>query len=159
MKARKSAGRPEWIRLIRQDLRRLAPALFLLLPYGGITQYLFHTVCPFAILTGFPCPACGMTRAVLLFFTGDPMRSLALHPLAMIWLLLALWLAFSRYFRSGPTPFAGHTPFALHTPLALPSVILLCLATFLCYFCRIAAGTLPQVPCPGILALVQNNRL
>lgn len=41
-------------------------------------------LCPFAVLTGQPCPGCGLTRATLALLRGDVAGSLHFHPLAMI---------------------------------------------------------------------------
>ncbi|MCJ7826630.1 MAG: DUF2752 domain-containing protein [Demequinaceae bacterium] len=37
--------------------------------------------CPFRLLTGLPCPACGLTRSCIAAFHLDFDRSLSLHPL------------------------------------------------------------------------------
>lgn len=129
---------------ICQDIYHLRLALAILFLYCLTTQLVFHTVCLFAIFTGFPCPACGMTRAFLLFLAGNFRFSFSLHPLTLPWILLLLYLAFFRYLGGS------------HAPFALPLVILLCLATFTCYLYRLTSGTLPQVPQPGILHLVQK---
>ena len=42
------------------------------------------TLCPVALLTGTPCPGCGMTRAVLALARGDLRASWAAHPLASL---------------------------------------------------------------------------
>lgn len=128
-----------------QDLHRLRPALLILLIYGLVTQLIFHTVCPFAILTGFPCPACGMTRAILLFCTGEFRLSFSLHPVALFWPLLLLYLGYFRYGLGRRAPFVW------------PLTITLCLATFACYLYRLTAGTLPEVPGSGIFQLVTNG--
>lgn len=39
-------------------------------------------LCPFAYLTGFPCPGCGLTRAGLCLLHGDLRGAIALSPLA-----------------------------------------------------------------------------
>lgn len=39
--------------------------------------------CPFRILTGLPCPACGLTRSLIAAFHLDFDRSLSLHPLGL----------------------------------------------------------------------------
>lgn len=127
-----------------EDLYRLRLALPILLLYGVSTQLIFHTVCPFAILTGFPCPACGMTRAILLFVTGEFRLSFSLHPVAMFWPLLFLYWGCFRYLSSRRAPFV------------LSLTIILSLATFACYFYRLAAGTLPEIPTSGILYVVTN---
>lgn len=40
--------------------------------------------CPFALVTGLPCPGCGITRACLALVAGDLPRALALHPLSPV---------------------------------------------------------------------------
>lgn len=130
---------------IRQDLYRLRLVLLILLIYGMVTQFIFHTVCPFAILAGFPCPACGMTRAFLLFAAGQFRLSFILHPLVLPWSMLVLYLGYYRYIKDG------------HAPFVWPLTILLCLATFACYLLRLTAGTLPEVPIPGILHLAISD--
>lgn len=134
----------ELLHRIYQDLYRLRLALPILLLYGLVTQLIFHTVCPFAILTGFPCPACGMTRAILLFCIGEFRLSFSLHPVALFWPLLLLYQGYFRYGTGRRAPFVW------------PLTIILCLATFACYLYRMTTGTLPEVPAPGIFHLVIN---
>lgn len=50
----------------------------------GLVATLDVTVCPFANLTGLPCPGCGMTRAALALLGGDLTAAMALHPLSPI---------------------------------------------------------------------------
>ena len=50
---------------ILEDIKRIKLPLIVLVLYGAATQIIFRTVCPWAILTHFPCPACGLTRAGL----------------------------------------------------------------------------------------------
>jgi hypothetical protein len=47
--------------------------------------------CPFKMLTGLPCPGCGMGHAVVYALRGDFSASFAAHPLGIP--LLALWTA------------------------------------------------------------------
>lgn len=132
----------EVLQRMYRDLYRLRLALLILLLYGLVTQLIFHTVCPFAILTGFPCPACGMTRAILLFCTGNFQLSFSLHPVALFWPLLLLYRGYFRYFPGRRAPFVW------------PLTITLCLSTFACYLYRLTTGTLPKVPGSGIFHLV-----
>lgn len=48
------------------------------------------TVCWFRLTTGFPCPGCGLTRAVALLMHGRVGASLALHPFGIVAVGLAL---------------------------------------------------------------------
>lgn len=52
------------------------------------------SVCPFYLLTGLPCPGCGLTRAFVCLGHGRLTESLHWHPLGWLaWGLLAvLWL-------------------------------------------------------------------
>lgn len=129
---------------IREDLYRLRFALPVILTYAIVTQLFFHTICPFAIFTGFACPACGMTRAAILMITGHPAASLAFHPLTLLWPAFLLYLGFFRYIRGRSAPFSRFLGIAL------------CLVTLGYYCYRLARGTLPEVPAPGILHLASN---
>jgi hypothetical protein len=41
-------------------------------------------LCVFKILTGIPCPTCGLTRAVIALSRGDLGRALSMNPLAAV---------------------------------------------------------------------------
>jgi hypothetical protein len=49
------------------------------------------TLCPFRLLTGLPCPGCGMGHALVFALRGDLASSLRFHPLGLP--LLASWTA------------------------------------------------------------------
>lgn len=70
------------------------PVLFAVLFYCAVTQVLFHKICPIALITGFPCPGCGITRAFFLLVTGHPRLALSMNPCLYLWILCALLLAY-----------------------------------------------------------------
>lgn len=47
-------------------------------------------LCPFRLLTGYPCPLCGITRSVAALGAGDVEAGLALNPLGVAVLPLAV---------------------------------------------------------------------
>jgi len=49
-------------------------------------------LCPFRLLTGLPCPGCGLTRSVVSFLHGDVAGAIAFHPLGPL-VVAALALA------------------------------------------------------------------
>ncbi len=58
-----------------------------LLAIGGVFVALFALrvrVCPFAIVTGHPCPGCGLTRATVALLQGHLAEALHLHPLSVV---------------------------------------------------------------------------
>ena len=40
-----------------------------------------QSLCPFKMLTGFPCPGCGITKSLVYFYEGDIYKSLSYHML------------------------------------------------------------------------------
>ena len=82
---------------ILQDLKKYKWLLIGIGVYYVIVKERFHAFCPLVIITGFPCPGCGMTRAVMYMLQGQVERSWNLNPLAIGWILLAIWFVFRRY--------------------------------------------------------------
>lgn len=78
---------------IRRSWLLLAPVAGLIaiftVPFGPAP-----TICPFALITGIPCPGCGLTRAVVALAHGDIGSAVAFHPLVGVVLawLGATWL-------------------------------------------------------------------
>lgn len=87
-----------WMRM-KQDVRRHGAGVLAVVVMYFVMHALFGAFCPSVIVTGFPCPGCGMTRAVLYLLKGQFSRSWALNPAAGFWVLWALWFAFERYIR------------------------------------------------------------
>lgn len=50
-------------------------------------------LCIFRLMSGMPCPGCGLTRAVVLAMHGDLTGSLYYHPLGLLFVVSALLLA------------------------------------------------------------------
>lgn len=97
------------------------------------------TICPVALLTGIPCPGCGMTRALNALVRGDWAEAWLYHPISFLvatqLLVLVSWWMTRRLglLRSRSLGFAviniGVTAFAL-------SVV---------WVIRLSLGTLPPV--------------
>lgn len=56
-----------------------------------------YSLCPMVVVTGFPCPACGMTRAVLSILKGNFAAAWYLHPFSYAFLLFLIVFAVRRY--------------------------------------------------------------
>jgi hypothetical protein len=38
-----------------------------------------QSLCPFKMLTGFPCPSCGITKSIVYFYEGNVFKSISYH--------------------------------------------------------------------------------
>lgn len=53
-----------------------------------------QSFCPFKMLTGFPCPGCGITKSIVYFYEGDVYRSLTHHLFGPLFILFCLLVLF-----------------------------------------------------------------
>jgi hypothetical protein len=49
-----------------------------------------QSLCPFKMLTGFPCPGCGITKSLVYFYEGDMYKSFSYHILGPFVIVFAL---------------------------------------------------------------------
>jgi uncharacterized membrane protein len=49
-----------------------------------------QSFCPFKMLTGFPCPGCGITKSMVYFYEGDVLKSLYYHILGPFVILFCI---------------------------------------------------------------------
>jgi hypothetical protein len=49
-----------------------------------------QSLCPFKMLTGFPCPGCGITKSLVYFYEGDLSKSLHYHILGPFLVLFCM---------------------------------------------------------------------
>ncbi len=68
-----------------------------LVTYYLLMELVFSAFCPLVIITGFPCPGCGITRAFFCVLTGQFQRAWSLNPLIYAVILTALYAGVQRY--------------------------------------------------------------
>lgn len=86
------------------DIRNYGIAILVVLGFYVCMHALFQAFCPMVLLTGFPCPGCGLTRSILFFLTGQWERSFYLQPLGGGVALFLLYCAWFRYVRGKRVP-------------------------------------------------------
>ena len=87
-------------------------------------------LCPTALLFGFPCPGCGLTRATLALARGDLLAAIGFHPLAPLLVPLLAFVfgqALLDYIRGTPPALPARAWWAKRTALWLASTLLVLL--------------------------------
>lgn len=80
-----------------EDLKRIWAAAAVFVLYFLIGKRYLHTLCPCVMVTGFPCPACGLTRAAFCVLRGRYRDAWYLHPFIYAILVWTVLFAVRRY--------------------------------------------------------------
>lgn len=84
--------------LLLNDIKNLYLLVICLYIYIFVC-YLFNLrVCPISYISGFPCPACGITRSLFMLLKGNITDSLKFHPFSIVVVIYAVFFVISRYF-------------------------------------------------------------
>ena len=78
------------IRIIT-DVKGYGVAVAAVLLYAVAVNLIFHAFCPLVILSGFPCPGCGVSRATLCFMTGRWQSAWQMNPVIFPIVLFAAY--------------------------------------------------------------------
>lgn len=86
---------------IKTDIQNWYKGVLVAILYLVVTKALWGRVCPMVLLTGLPCPACGLTRAGIAFLCLDWEQ--AWHFNACIFLIIPVIIYYlvCHYFASG----------------------------------------------------------
>lgn len=125
------------------DILRMKVALLLLAVYFISTYYFFDTVCPLVAFTGFPCPACGLTRAGEYLLHGEVRKAIAMNVSIICWGLLMIVGFIKRYV------------FEDWNLSLRKLVIFTCIVTYVVYLYKMRAGFPNRAP----LVYHKNNFL
>lgn len=83
------------------DIKSARWAIILVIAYFAFLKNYLYTICPVVLLTGYPCPGCGMTRAMFRILHFDFCGAWKMHPFIYpIGILFAMFFI-SRYFLNG----------------------------------------------------------
>jgi hypothetical protein len=65
--------------------------------YYLISHHFWGAYCPMLLVTGLPCPGCGMSRAIFFVLTMQFSRAWAMNPIAFLWVLIIFRFLLLRY--------------------------------------------------------------
>lgn len=86
-----------WARINRDIKDAWQPGLIIGIYMIFMSGLLQVSVCPFRGITGLPCPACGLTRAGLLFLSGNFKDAFLVHPFIYPVFVMAVVFCIFRY--------------------------------------------------------------
>jgi len=87
---------------IQSDISQNRLALSILVLYFLITGLLFGQVCPLKLVTGLPCPGCGLVRGCLSFLSFQFESGIRYNITAILWIAGILYLLICRYLLGKP---------------------------------------------------------
>ena len=95
---RAAAPRPLWSFAVRQAVLPMILLAAFVLPLPGADGHLLGlpTLCVFRLLTGIPCPGCGLTRSCVCLAHGRLGESVAYHPLGPLTFAVMIALVLRR---------------------------------------------------------------
>ena len=128
--------------LLRKDLKMLWPAIIVVLLCFAALDLFFHKVCIFALITGLPCPGCGLSRAFAALVRGDLNGAVSCNAMIFLWIPLVIYLAYCRYIFKKMQAFT-------------PALIIVCLITIAYYLYRM----IYVYPSEPVMVYYENNLL
>ena len=80
-----------------EDIREYRAAAVTLFVYVILVNLLFHNFCPMVIVTGLPCPGCGLTRSIVYLLSGKIVQSVNINPMGIPIACIIIYFFFNRY--------------------------------------------------------------
>lgn len=89
------------------DIREYYWAGIIFLGYFAAAHFLFGVLCPQLVVTGIPCPGCGLTRAFFSLARGQAGQAALANPSVFPVLAFLLYCGFYRYGKGEKAPKMG----------------------------------------------------
>ncbi len=85
--------------LLWKDIKEAKWAITLLIVYFALGKKYLYSLCPMVMVTGLPCPGCGLTRAGISLLKFDFVRAFEVHPFIYPIVFYMLLFSWNRYVR------------------------------------------------------------
>ncbi len=86
------------VKLFFHDINSAKWAIALIIAYFVLLRNIFHSMCPMVMITGFPCPGCGLTRAGFAVLSLEFERAWDIHPFIYAFIIWIVVFCINRYF-------------------------------------------------------------
>lgn len=84
-------------RLFLNDIKSAKWAIAVIIACFVLLRNILYSMCPMVVLTGLPCPGCGLTRAGFSVLRMDFCGAWRIHPFIFPIILLIILFCFNRY--------------------------------------------------------------
>ena len=88
----------EVLKRIWADIKKYKIGIIICIVYYASTVNIFGASCPFILVTGLPCPGCGLTRSLVNICTGHFARAFTTNPASYAWFVMIVLFVVTRYF-------------------------------------------------------------
>lgn len=85
------------MRKLLKDIKSARWAIMIIIAYFVFFRKIIYTICPVVLITGYPCPGCGMTRAGLRLLRLDFAGAWEMHPFIYAVAILGTLFFINRY--------------------------------------------------------------
>lgn len=68
------------LKLLWKDIKDIKWAIIVIIAYFALGRYFLYSLCPMVMVTGLPCPGCGLTRAGFALLRLDLAGAYRIHP-------------------------------------------------------------------------------
>lgn len=89
------------MKILLKDIKSVRWAIMIIIAYFALFRKFIYTICPVVLMTGYPCPGCGLTRAALRLLHFDFTGAWEMHPFIYVIGVLALFFCLNRYILNG----------------------------------------------------------
>ena len=93
------------LHFLKQDIKTYLPPLFLSLLFFIVFKIIWNEICPLVILTGFPCPGCGCTRAFFSVLRLDFKAALDYNACIYLFIIICIYFSIFRYILGKKVPY------------------------------------------------------
>ncbi|MBQ5851894.1 MAG: DUF2752 domain-containing protein [Lachnospiraceae bacterium] len=89
------------MKILLKDIKSARWAIIVIIAYFAFLKNYIYTLCPLVLLSGYPCPGCGMTRALFRIMRFDFAGAWSMHPFIYPIGILCLMFCICRYLLNG----------------------------------------------------------
>lgn len=114
-----------------KDIKQTKWAIIVIIAYFVFGRKFIYSICPLIMLTGYPCPSCGLTRAGIRLLHFDFAGAWHMHPFIYVVAILVFCYCWNRYIR---LQLRQPKSMKILAGIALVALVIFYIYRMVCYF-------------------------